>query len=289
MGRFRAARVKSGGKGVLCTQSYLSVHGRAEDEVMLDSACLVYNSNFALYWLYMTNHWLASFVAKATVGDLLLLPLPKLKARKLESLDDFDYGAVDDLVRQSLGLEETDWALISDFFTYTLPGFKRMPDAPGPKPTRRDECDELERYCGFFLRVLGAAFGQDRFAATIFREDGAERLSVRLVAIHLKPVGADPIRCEAISSPALAQRLRDLERVLRTARRPDEGIAFQRIARVYSEYRHGRKTVPTLFLVKPDQARHWTASAAMRDADDAFNEIMFWDGQSGGKSKTEGP
>jgi hypothetical protein len=52
--RFRAARVKPGSKtGVLCSQAYVTVHSDARHEWLLDSACLTYNSNFALYWLYL--------------------------------------------------------------------------------------------------------------------------------------------------------------------------------------------------------------------------------------------
>ena len=121
-GRFRAARVQSSsGTGVICSQAYVSVHTRVEDEGLLDSACLVYNSNFALYWLYLTNHRLASFISEATVSDLLLLPLPVLRPHEIDTIGDFDFGAVDERVKQALGLEDTDWALISDFFTYTLP------------------------------------------------------------------------------------------------------------------------------------------------------------------------
>ncbi len=289
--RFRAVFNKAGNrKGVLCTQSYLSVHVEPKDEKLLESACLVYNSSFALYWLYMTNHWLASFIANASVSDLLKLPLPDLKGRRIGSLADFDYEAVDEMVRESLGLDETDWSLISDFFNYTLPEFKRLPDAPGPNPTSREQdVDELERYCSFFLRTLGAAFGAShKFGATIFREDTEKQLSVRLAAIHLKPVVDEPIRAETISSPALMKRLQDLEQVLRSGKGTDDGIGFQRIGRIYSDYRQGRKSIPTLYLMKPDQVRYWTASAGMRDADDAFNEIMLWKGNgSQGEKKPE--
>jgi hypothetical protein len=42
--------------------------------------------------------------------------------------------------------------------------------------------------------------------------------------------------------------------------------------------------VPTLYLIKPDQARYWTASAGMRDADEAFNEILLWEEPEGGNA-----
>jgi hypothetical protein len=160
--------------------------------------------------------------------------------------------------QRALGLKETEWALTSVFFTYALPDFKCLPHAAGPRPTRRGEVDDgLLRYCGFFLRVFAEVFGSEQqFVATIFREDGTEQLAVRLVAIHLKPIGSDRIGCETITSSALSERLQELERILHTASRTEEEISSQRIVRVYSEYRHGRRSVPTLFLVKSDQARY---------------------------------
>jgi len=278
--RFRAARVEpADGSGVLCSQAYVSVHAQTDGEQLLDSACLVYNSNFALYWLYLTNHRLASFIAEATVADLLQVPLPPVSAEAVGMIEAFDFPAVDELVRESLALHETEWALIQDFFTYTLPDFKQLPDAPGPRRTSRAERDEeeLRRYSDFVLRVLTVAFGGERtFAATIFQEPATDWLAVRLVAVHLDSIGGEPIRLAPIESPELVELLQRLTGVLRSSPSAGKGIGYERIIRVYDHYEHAGRHVPTLFIVKPDQARYWTASAAMRDADEAFGEIMLW-------------
>jgi hypothetical protein len=76
----------------------------------------------------------------------------------------------------------------------------------------------------------------------------------------------------------LYQRLLELEKVLRTETPPNDGIGYERVMRVYGEFGTGRRKIPTLYLIKPDNKRFWTASAAMRDADMAFNEIMLWGG-----------
>ncbi|MBY0523530.1 MAG: N-6 DNA methylase [Gemmataceae bacterium] len=284
-GRFRAVRVNRAGKlGVLCSKSYVSVCSPAENEKLLDAACLVYNSNFALYWLYLTNHRLASFIAEATVKDLLRVPLPTLKEQNDGLIAISGFAEVDERVRRALGLHDADWALISDFFTYTLPDFKQLPDAPGGQPTRREgPGDELSRYCDYLLGVLAAAFGDpERFSATIFRDDGPERLAVRLVAIHLNRVDNERVRYEPIASPLLIKKLQELEKMLRAKSTGSGGITFQRVVRVYSDYLLGPRHVPTLYLIKPDQARYWTACAGMRDADEAFNEIMLWEDTEGG-------
>ena len=93
--RFRAVRIKPDiSPGVICSQSYVSVH--ANNEELLDAACMVYNSSYAQYWLYLSNHRLASFIAEATVTDLLKLPLPILKSRDRDWLDVTDFGQVDE-------------------------------------------------------------------------------------------------------------------------------------------------------------------------------------------------
>jgi hypothetical protein len=285
--RFRAVRIyPPGSAGVLCSQSYVSVHSNAENERLLDAACLVYNSNFALYWLYLTNHSLASFISKASVSDLLKLPLPNLQEQGDDLLAVSGFAEVDERVRLALGLQDADWALISDFFTYTLPDFKQLPDAPGGQPTGREgAADELPRYCDYLLRVLDAAFGDtNHFSATIFKEAGPVRLAVRLVAIHLDRIEGERVRYESIASPLLFKRLQQLEEVLRAKPVVSEGITFQRVARVYDYYVSDQSRVPTLYIIKPDQARYWTASAGMRDADEAYNGIMLWDEANAGNS-----
>jgi hypothetical protein len=214
------------------------------------------------------------------------VPLPTLEEQGKGMLAVAGFAEVDGRVRLALRLQDADWALISDFCTFTLPDFKQLPDAPGGRPTGREGAgDELPRYCDFLLRVLAEAFDDsERFSATIFREDGPEHLAVRLVAVHLERIDSERVRYQSIASPLLFQKLQELEEVLRANRPASDGITFQRVARVYSDYVSGRHRIPTLYIIKPDQARYWTASAGMRDADEAFNEIMLWEESEGGNA-----
>jgi hypothetical protein len=277
-GRFRAVRVKSNdGHGVICSQAYVTVHAVKAPETVLDAACLAYNSSFALYWLYLSNHRLASFIAEATVNDVLRLPLPQISSAMPSDAPDF--AAVDATVRDALDLRETEWALVDDFFTYVLPEFKRLPDAPGPLATARGDAQgaSLERYCRFFLKVLSAAFGHgSRFSATIF-EDDATPLPVRLVAIHFDGLYERPIRTEGMQDARLLNALRGIENVVRGEAQEGVGRRFDRIVKVYDHFSHGSRQIPSLFIVKPDRSAYWTASVAMRDADEAFSEIMLWE------------
>src|SRR5207248_128775 len=148
----------------------------------------------------------------------------------------FDFSALDRLVKASLGLHDTDWALIDDFFTYTLPDFKQLPGAPGGLSTVREGEPDLMRFCDHLLRVLEAAFGRDYgFSSTVFQETEQQPLAVRLVAIHLKPFSDERVRMESIDSGVLYERLRELEKVLRTEMPPGNGIGYQRVLRVYAD------------------------------------------------------
>lgn len=52
-GRFHARlNNASAGPGIICNQSYLSVHG---DSQALDAACLTFNSKLAVYYNFLTS------------------------------------------------------------------------------------------------------------------------------------------------------------------------------------------------------------------------------------------
>jgi hypothetical protein len=53
-------------------------------------------------------------------------------------------------------------------------------------------------------------------------------------------------------------------------------ILRTRIARLYAVLDLDRLQVPTVVLVKPDQARYWTRSAGFRDGDEIAADVMMW-------------
>lgn len=291
--RFRAALVlptAEGEKtGVLCTQSYVSVSVAAQREGILAAAFLAFSSGLAVYHTLMTSGRLASYRPEALVGEILDMPLPPVPAttptaevlRPLSTWSDVEARAQD-----AYGLPAAHRALVEDVVRYTLPNFKEDARAPGWQPTqRRTEDDapgseepELRVYCDYFLRVLREAFATDDVCATIYHDAAGDRLPVRLVAVHLDWPGHDEdVRLTRLASGELRRRLLDLDaRFLR--RRDAGGSAFyQRVARIYDTVKIGRRKVPTVFLVKPDRARYWTRSMAMRDADDVAVESGVWE------------
>jgi hypothetical protein len=199
----------------------------------------------------------------------------------LETLED-----VDERVRKAFGFKDAEWTLVEDLFRYTLPDFKGDETSPGRQPTERTPRfaqppkaePQLADYCRYFIRVLKAGFGQDKpICATIFQDDAQSPLPVRLVAIHLDWPRDEPIVVEPIDSAALCERLLELDQKWLTGGQPGRGgIFYQRVAMVYSEFQHRRRSIPTVYIVKPDRVRYWTRSAALRDADEVAADVQLW-------------
>jgi hypothetical protein len=282
MQRLRAAITESDERlgGVLCSQSYVSVHADAPE--LLETACLSYNSIFAVYFFYHTSGRLASYRPELQVGELLSLPFPKAKTGLLGGVTSL--ADVDECVRREFGLKDAEWMAVKDFFSVTLQDFKGGADSPGRQPTCRfgsgknDEEPELREYCKHFLRVVKAGFGQDKLVcATIFHEGDGDPLPLRMVAIHLNWPGRPPVSVEKEDYPALRSLLTNVFRkALYHHESSPQGIYYQRTARLYETRETADGKVPTIYILKPDRLRYWTGSSAVRDADAVSADLMRW-------------
>jgi len=286
--RFDAAIVKESHEesheGILCSQSYTSIHLKQGSEEILETVCLVMNSRFATFYLTLASGRMATFIPTVTVEDLLSVPLPEIRPNLLMGLSDYD--EVDDRVREAFGFSESEWVLIDDLFDYTLPDFKGNSNSPGRLPTRSiqildghvDPEHFLKSYCDYFFRVLKAGFGSDKcISATIFSESDGLLLPVRLLAIHLDDVKDGDICIESYSCAELRDQLLKWDEMLTSSPSGiSKGALHQRVAKIYGVVNRGRKRIPTVYLIKPDRCRYWTRSIAMRDADSIAADIMMW-------------
>jgi hypothetical protein len=273
--------------GVLCPNSYISIHAEEQDRAILEAACLSYNSNLAVYYLLLHSGRFASYRPSINMPELLAVPCPEPGTGLLDGVQKFT--DIDQRVRESFRFKEAEWVLVDDALRYTLPDFKGGIDSPGRLPTHRhkesDSEPELRTYCDWFLRVLRAGFGEDKaMCATIFAEAADEYLPVRLVAMHLDWPGRRDITIETIQSRTLVERLRRVSRLL--VEETEQEIGFRRIARVFDVIEQGEQRIPTIFTVKLDQARYWSRSMALRDADEVSIEIMQWH-SAGGSGESE--
>jgi hypothetical protein len=285
-GRFRSVIIKSDNKnlGIICSESYVSVHIPDADNSVLNTACLAYNSKVAVYYLLLSSGRFASYIPEVNVPDLLDIPIPKLLVENFHNIKTND--DIDKYIRQAFEFKDSEWVLINELFNYTLPDFKGDRASPGRKRTiRRDNSQdqnntepELTAYCEYFLRVLKAGFGQDKqVCATIFQEQTKTLLPIRLVAIHLNKPDSEGVHIKPIDSPDLMERLENLNKLyLERGSIEDGGIFYQRVARIYDSVELNGVKIPTIYLIKPDKIRYWTRSMALRDADEVAADIMTW-------------
>ncbi len=283
VGRFQAAIVDAppGDEGVICSDSYVSVHAPAERHEILEAAWLAQNSKWATYYQLLTSGRFAAFLPQPLEDELRSLPLPEPRPGLLDGIK--TVGDVDNRIRDLLNFKESEWALIEDLFEFTLPEFKGDARSPGRQPTLRKaqagsvagEVD-LQRYAEQFVRVLKAGFGAEKqLCATIFQEPAPNHLPVRLLAIHLHWPGRKAVEVELMDSEVLLQRLTKLRSGCMKAPDQGSGFYFERSARIYAPHPTPKGKVPTVFLIKPNQRRQWTRSMAMRDADEVAAEIML--------------
>ncbi|MBK5274605.1 MAG: N-6 DNA methylase [Desulfuromonadales bacterium] len=290
--RFQSVIVKSSENenGIVCDDSYVSVHIAGEKSKWLESACLSYNSKVAVYYLLLASGRFASYRPSINVEDMLSVPIPNPDNISLADITSYD--DIDVMVRKAFDFKESEWTLVEDLFANTLPDFKEGSVSPGRAPTWRKqylEDETLSLYCHSFLKVLRAGFGADiRVSATIFQEKESF-LPVRMVAIHFDSSGDGDIRHEPITSPALLARLQELNTKFMDISKAKGGIFYQRVVRVYDSVEINGQNVPTVYLIKPDQVRYWTRSMALRDADDVAADAMLWRKQalSDGATDTE--
>jgi N-6 DNA Methylase len=273
--RFQARLVRSrSSDGLLCTQSYITVHLPTKQEEFLEAACLSYNSILAVYYLLLTSGRFASYRPEPLVEELLRVPVPNFELGVIKGIKTSDQ--FDEQVRQAFKLKDAEWVLIEDLFNSTLPDYKGDQTSPGRLRTdrRKDELEpQLQQYCNYFIKVLKAGFGQDKqVSATIFQEKG-DRLPFRLIAFQLDSNSTPSIQVESLESTDLLAEMEALNKTWLKSKELSSGNIYnQRIARIYDT----RDNLPTIFMIKPDACRYWTRSMGLNDADEVAADLLSW-------------
>lgn len=286
VGRFQAqlVRAEQVQRGVICTQSYVSVHQFDGKDDWLRAACLTFRSSVSAYYLALTSR-LAFDRAEALSDHILDVPLPPPADFVLT--DDIPPNQIDDLVETAFRLQEPERALISDLLEF---GYRDGATRSGSRPSRAatirsddEDQDDLLRYADFFLKTLRATFGKERAVrATVYEENkGHSLLPVRMVAIHLDwPQRRHLLTKESMKPNQLRSELARFYAEQLTVRTRDgapitSGLGFRRVARIFITHEADvGVTIPTVLFVKPDQRRYWTRSQGLRDADELAAAIF---------------
>jgi hypothetical protein len=265
--RFQAKMIQASPDigGVMCSQSFISVHASQKD--FLEACCACYNSIFATYYLFLTSRRFAFDRSSPRKAELQRLPIPNASSNILEGIATLE--DLDEQVYELFALQEADIILIEDMIQYTLADFKGTGNRPGYQRTHRTVQDastrqfepELQSYCETFLRVLKAAYGQDKFmGAVVFSETAQSPLPMRMVAIYLNDPSVNAVRVESLESRELQHRLMELHKLSQDSDNPY--IIYQRCIRTYDSKQVGLDTALIIHIIKPDQIRYWTRSMA---------------------------
>jgi N-6 DNA Methylase len=270
--RFQARLVRPDNRdGVLCTQSYISVHGPS---TLLDAACLSLNSMLATYFLLLTSGRFAAYRPEPLKKELMMVPVPPPRVGVLDGIK--DETEIDPHVFDAFGLKDAEKTLVEDLCKYTLLDFQGDARSPGWRRTERSnagvEEPQLTAYCKYFTRVLRAGFGHDKeVKATIFH-DSIANMPFRLIAFELGQSAERQIVVEPFDLRALLEEFKRLDNQWRESTPSTGGIYQQRVARVYEN----RSGIPTVFILKPDFVRYWTRSAGLNDADEVALDLFRW-------------
>ena len=209
----------------------------------------------------------------------------------MHELAEMSLEEIDTRTFESYGLKEVERVLVEDFFEITLQDFKGNDTSPGRQRALLIDTGAdviLGPYCKAFITVLRAAFGPDKaVSATIFSVSSGEPLAYCLVAFHLHWPGRNPVVVERLTEGALVDRLYELDRESLESNPEDGGVFYQRVARLYQTPSIDGNIVPTVYMVKPNQVRYWTRSAAYRDADEVAADIFLWDDRPGPEPKQD--
>lgn len=281
--RFRAVMVDGDSKssdGVVCNQSYLSVHVPHVHLSILEAACLSLNSIVAVYYLFLTSGRGASFIPEALVEEILSVPLPAERPGLLQGLETFD--DVDARAKDAFGFNDAEWILIEDFVRHTVPQIQDAGSAGWRTFGGRDNdsCDEdLFAYSECFLRVLQGLGAQA--CASVFRRQGSGMLPVHLVAVYFYAHTTPHVRFEVGNEEELWSRLISLNDTFLKGRPAGTGGVFaQRTARIYDTASIDGTRVPVVYIVKPRALRYWTRAVALRDADEVVADAALWSGDT---------
>jgi hypothetical protein len=254
-------------KDAVFNQSLLGIHGKHEDLELLAAFCLIINSKISLYYGLLTSgRWLVER-DEFTKKELMNLPMP-LNILDLNSIDDDCLKSlsenpnsdviINDLIKQLYKLDESEIMQINDTIKYTLDYFWNENNSIAVKSVDESTLREyIDTYCG----VLNNSFSSPNkiFQGTIYGGEGALRvISTKLVENPKKMDVTYVLNGE-------------LESVLN---RLDEQLIEEMSPSIYIRRNLHRYSGDTTFIVKPNQMRYWTQSAALRDADETYRDIM---------------
>jgi len=271
---------------VAYTDGIIGISGNREDQDLLKILCCYLNSDIAKYFLFLTCSVWGVERDDILKDDLLNLPfvLPERNTEEFNVLLSV-YDNISSVLKNGRGprkieiyeqhansvffelfnLTEIERRLISDTVNYTIDYFRRKDDSVATEPVSRDILQEYAR--NSMLLLESVTKGTDKaFHSRVYT--GSEAL--KLVSFTLDSRSEIPTVEVITDSEELSTTLDDLLEYLQERRY--KNVFLRRMMRVYES--------TTVFIIKPNEQRHWTRIEAYKDADDTLAEILYtWRGE----------
>lgn len=246
------------------TQSFVGIHG---DEKILKYLSLLINSKLFTYFSLMTSsRWLIER-DEIEVNVLENFPIPDINLdmnfnNKIDSL--FEYASktpengqnrIEQFVAELYELTVNEVNMIDDAINLTYDEFLKGIASPAKfKPNSED----LSLYSNTLKRALSSSF--DTPMQVICLQGNSPLIIAEITCLDKKSINS--INDNAVAD--LNKQLCELDQIL--FERKSQGVYVRRNVRIYERDK--------IYIVKPNQKKYWSFSAAYRDADDIFAEIM---------------
>jgi hypothetical protein len=276
-GRYQAALVPQQElpNGVVCSQSFVSVHAKDGDAKLLRALFATFTSPVSVFYQLMTSQRVGSERPNLSPEDVFLQPFAARRTPSNTVL--LQPQARDAFVYHTFGLNALERIVVEDAAAITMPDLHRGRKGPGNHPTRNCSdgryaaaagADPLDVYADAVLTVLATGFSVRSPSAYVY--DTLADLGIRVVVFQLE--GPAPGRIT--HRPADTAYVLDALRAWSAAQQSDSPLP--RVARLYVSERVGSRYVPLVVMVKPDRLRYWTRAIGLRDADDIVADAVAW-------------
>jgi hypothetical protein len=234
----------------------IAAPGRTAEQLQALTAML--NSSLARYLLFLTATSWGVERPRLEAQDLSALPLAMPEGKVVRELaritarasrkgaSQEDRQAIDEIVAELHRLSATDRRQIDDLLRYGIDLHIRKARSAAFQPPKNGA---LKRYRSILERQLGAALGVEVQSSLVHDEHPWATVSI----------GLDGPPPDLVDHAKLAE-------LGQSAQESSGSVVLRRTLRVYKT--HG------VLMTKPTEARHWSESAALQDADDVVAECL---------------
>ncbi len=247
----------------------------ADTNALKSITCLI-NSEIATYYLFLISASIGIEREEIKPNELYELPfkfssesfskLSKLIDKIKTAVDakfplEPDLSVYEQSINQELyklfGFSENEQILISDFITYNVGLMFAGTNSIALRPT---DSDGNEKYATMLCKELNSFLGSKLGAsAVIFHISSATPLN--MIKIEL---GKSKNKISSSSSDNFHNHLSDIDKYL--IKKEAKNIYIKKQVRYYDQ--------DSIYVIKPNQKRYWSRSAAINDAKELIGEIL---------------